>query len=189
MTNSEITGADSAAAARQRRIRRAAMWGGVVGLLTTLILGFSFVVQGWDLGIPAWITLPLPAAAAVLAVWGGAREGREDGILQEILADNLAPGEVMLSFCSVRPSPIDPSMPDVWDECELRVTNHRLLLWQGTTLLWSRPWSELHLTADGDDQVTVHGQEGPIVGLTLQKPTMPEELVLAAVRLKARAAH
>ncbi|MGW7434581.1 hypothetical protein [Streptomyces sp. NPDC054849] len=187
MTNREVARPDSAAVARQRRIRRAVVWGAVVRPLSVLVLGFVFVIQGWELGFSAWITVPLPAVVAVLAVWAGARDGRSDVMLEETVADSLAPGEVILSFCPVHPSPIDPALPDVWDQCELRVTNRRLLLWQDTTLVWSRAWSELHLTADGDDQVTVHGQEGPIVALLLQKPTMPEELVLAAARLGARA--
>ncbi|MGW4510114.1 hypothetical protein ACWENO_36295, partial [Streptomyces sp. NPDC004436] len=70
----------------------------------------------------------------------------------------------------------------------LQLTSRRLQLWLDTALVFNRPWRELHLTAEGDDQVIVHGQEGPLIAFFLDKPTTPEELVLAAARLKARTA-
>ncbi len=164
------------------------LWGAVGGLLAVAGVGLSFVVKGWDLGISAWFTVPLPAAVAAAAAWGGAREGGSDGIRREALVDSLEPGEVLFTECPVRPSPIHPVAPDVRDPCHLQLTSRRLQLWLDTALVFSRPWRELHLTAEGDDQVIVHGQEGPLIAFFLDKPTTPEELVLAAARLKARTA-
>ncbi|MEU6212079.1 hypothetical protein ABZ891_19525 [Streptomyces sp. NPDC047023] len=88
----------------------------------------------------------------------------------------------------MRPSPIHPVAPDVWDPCHLQLTSRRRQLWLDTALVFNRPWRELNLTAEGDDQVIVHGQEGPLIAFFLDKPTTPEELVLASARLKARTA-
>ncbi|MFD7097232.1 hypothetical protein [Streptomyces xanthophaeus] len=173
--------------ARRKRIRRAALGGAVGGAVCVAVLGFSFVVRGWELGIAAWITVPLPAAAAVAAAWGGAREGRKDGIRQEALADALAPGETLLSAYLVRPVPLHLEVPDVWDQCLLQLTTQQLQLWQDTSLLLGRPWSELSVIAHGDDRVIVHGPEGPLVELQLEESGSSEELVLAGARLKARA--
>ncbi|MEU9107789.1 hypothetical protein AB0D54_26335 [Streptomyces xanthophaeus] len=183
----ECVRAEDADPARRTRIRRSALAGAVGGAACVAVLGFSFVVQGWELGIAAWITVPLPAVVAVAAAWVGAREGRADGIRQEAVADTLAPGETLLSAYLVRPAPLHPEVPDVWDQCLLQLTTQRLQLWQHTTLLLGRPWSELRVIAHGDDVVIVHGPEGPLVELQVEEPASSEELVLAGARLKARA--
>ncbi len=151
------TSAEGADPAGRKRIRRAALGGAVGGAVCVAALGFSFVVRGWELGIAAWITVPLPAAAAVAAAWGGAREGRKDGIRQEAVADALAPGETPLSAYLVRSVPLHLEVPDVWDQCVPQLTTRELQLWQDTSLLLGRPWSELGVIAHGDDRAIVRG--------------------------------
>ncbi|MFD4974212.1 hypothetical protein [Streptomyces sp. NPDC058424] len=59
--------------------------------------------------------------------------------------------ELLLSAYEVR-SPYDMSaLTSRYDAArfELRVTNRKLQMWDGTTQLWSHPWRTLRLTAEG----------------------------------------
>ncbi|WP_411104931.1 hypothetical protein [Streptomyces sp. cmx-4-9] len=178
---------DGVAVERQRRIRRSAWWGGFAGLVSVAALGVSFVLRGAELGIAAWFTAPLPVVVGALAAWGGARQGRREGTRDEVRNEALTRDEIVLSVCPVRVVPADPDGPAFSgvDHCDLMVSNLRLFLWQDSTLLWCGWWREVSLTAEGDEEVILHdGGNEPVAWLQVEKPTLPEELVLAAARLK-----
>lgn|GEM_PF-5684971 len=67
---------------------------------------------------------------------------------------------------------------------QLRLTTRTSQLWEHSDLLWTHPWKELRVTADGPRlRVFHHGRERGV--LLVEPPGSAEELRLAARRLGA----
>lgn len=169
--------------ARRRRLRLAALHGGISAAAATL----PFAASGLELNIPWWVNVSMAVVLGAL----GTRAGYRSGINEEIRNDTLDAGETVLSIYGVKPAPEGAPAPrplrtDEHTPFSLTVTNRRLQLWERESeLCWSHPWRELHLTADGHVLV-ITGPQGPIGRFVLAVMLTPEELVLASNRLRAR---
>ncbi|MET8635229.1 hypothetical protein ABZX69_29065 [Streptomyces sp. NPDC004074] len=164
---------------RHRHIRRAALSGGVTAAaLGTVVI----LVEGYTAHLTWWLVLPVAAVSGGFAAWSGARSGHEDGVRAQAVARD----EIVLSTYTVRP-PFDRRQAATPHEnlpCQLRLTTRNLQLWKHADLLWSHPWKELRVTADGPRLRVFHqGQETGV--LLVEPPGTAEELRLTARRLGA----
>ncbi|MER8096253.1 hypothetical protein [Streptomyces goshikiensis] len=171
------------AVARRRRIRRSALGAGwVTGLVSAAKVSLFAFDLSW------WIVGPVAVLAGVIGAYAGARMGWTEGVREEA----LEPGEVVLSAYPVRPLFDEEGRatgPSDRARFELRVTTRRLQLWEGASRLWSHPWRAVRLTAEGDF-VLVHHEDREIAELLVETyDGSPDELLLGAERLRARAQH
>ncbi|MBT1188339.1 hypothetical protein HET69_31275 [Streptomyces sp. CJ_13] len=134
-----------------------------------------------------WIVGPVAVLAGVIGAFAGARAGWMEGVREEA----LEPGEVVLSAYPVRPLFEDGRATGPSDSArfELRVTTLGLQLWEGTGRLWSHPWRAVRLTAEGDFVLVHHGDREIAELLVDTFDGSPDELLLGAERLRARAQH
>ncbi|MGW4045480.1 hypothetical protein [Streptomyces sp. NPDC004721] len=147
----------------------------------------QLLVEGFGTPLRWWLVVPVALVGGAFAGWRAARAGRVTRTRDEAIGHR----EFLLSAYEVR-SPYDMSAPtSQYDAArfELRVTNRKLQMWDGTTQLWSHPWRTLHLTAEGKVLVIYH--EGETIGRMLVRTPdgSPCELLLAARRLQARGAQ
>lgn len=101
----------------------------------------------------------------------------------------LEPGEIVLSAYAVCPLAWNGQVTRDYDyeRFELRVTNRGLQLWEQAEQVWGHPWRTLRLTAERE-LVLVHHGEDVIAELFVRTlDGSPDELLLAADRLIARA--
>ncbi|MGW3061472.1 hypothetical protein ACWC98_36985 [Streptomyces goshikiensis] len=134
-----------------------------------------------------WIVGPVAVLAGIIGAYAGARAGRTAGAREEA----LEPGEVVLSAYAVRPLFEEGRATGVSDSArfELRVTTLGLQLWEGADQLWSHPWRAVRLTAEGDFVLVHHGDREIAELLVDTFDGSPDELLLGAERLRARAHH
>ncbi|MGV9649199.1 hypothetical protein [Streptomyces sp. NPDC003554] len=164
---------------RHRHIRRPALSGGVTAAaLGTVVI----LIEGYTAHLTWWLVLPVAAVSGGFAAWSGARSGHEDGVR----AQAVAPDEIVLGTYTVRPplAPQGDAAPHENPPYQLRLTTRTSQLWEHADLLWSHPWKELRVTADGPRlRVFHHGRERGV--LLVEPPGSAEELRLAARRLGA----
>ncbi|MFF4832587.1 hypothetical protein [Streptomyces sp. NPDC001315] len=163
---------------RRRRLRRAAVSGGVTASLGAA----SVAVEGFTGGVPWWFVVPFTVLCSAFAGWSGTKTGREDAVR----AESLEPGEYLLSTYTVRP-PFTPERgPTPYENppFQLRLTSRHLQLWEHSDLLWAHPWADLRLAVDGPRLKVYHrGEEAGF--MILERPGGPREVQLAARRLGA----
>jgi hypothetical protein len=171
---------------RRRRLRRAAAGGAIGSAAGVVTLGF----EGAQF-LPLWFNLPLCLALGLFAGSCGAVAGYRSGTKAEVRRDTLAAGEMELGSYAVVPVPEGAPVPPPFheDDCtsySLTTTTRRLQLWELDHLLqWRHPWRDLRLTAEGHVLV-ITGPEGLLGRFVLARMLVPEELVLASNRLRAR---
>ncbi|WCD83727.1 hypothetical protein KPP03845_100046 [Streptomyces xanthophaeus] len=144
-------------------------------------------IAGLGAELSWWIVAPLAVLFGAGGTWAGAREGRVDGIRREA----LEPDEILLTAYEVCPLTWEGRVTRDYDfaRFELRVTNRGLQMWKQAEQLWSHPWPTLRLTAEGE-LVLVHRAEDVIAELLVKtQDGSPDELLLAAERLRARSRH
>ncbi|MER7824228.1 hypothetical protein ABTX85_16875 [Streptomyces sp. NPDC096097] len=175
--------------ARRRRVRRATIWGAIAtvgGVVPTVVDGTEH--------LPWWGSLMSGLFLGVLGGVVGAVSGRREAVKAEVRRDSLEEGEMQLARYRVKLVPEGAQAPPPFKEKDytsysLTTTTRRLQLWEFDRLpQWSRPWRELVLTAEGHVLV-VTGPEGLLGRFVLEQMLVPEELVLASRRLRARAPH
>jgi hypothetical protein len=173
------TGLTTAEGERQRRIRRAAVSGGVTA---TCLGAASIAVEGFTGAVPWWFVVPFTALCSAFAGWAGTKTGRENAVR----AETLEPGEQLLGTYTVRP-PFTPDRgPTPYENppFQLLVTSRHLQLWEHANLLWAYPWPDLRLAVDGPRLKIYHqGQEAGF--MILEPPGAVREIQLAARRLGA----
>ncbi|WP_314251795.1 hypothetical protein [Streptomyces sp. DSM 40907] len=179
--------ADAAGVARRRRVRRATIWGGVAAVGGTVPIS----VEGMD-HLPWWGSLASCLVLGLLGGFAGAVSGRREAVKTEVRRDTLDEGERQLGRYRVKLVPEGRPAPPPFKEKDytsysLTTTTRRLQLWEFDYLpQWSHSWRELSLAAEGHVLV-VTGPQGVLGRFVLERMVVPEELVLAARRLRARA--
>uniref|UniRef100_A0AAU2JS13 PH domain-containing protein n=1 Tax=Streptomyces sp. NBC_00049 TaxID=2903617 RepID=A0AAU2JS13_9ACTN len=174
--NGDGIGDGDASARRRQVVRRSAV---VTACGLGSLAAAQVAVSSLESDVAWWVTVPVVLLAGAAGAWGGARVGRVEGIRKAA----LGPGECVLSAYIVHPA----GGERVPDRYSLRVTNRRLRLWDRAEELWSHPWHALRLTAEGPLVLVHHTEQGPIARLALDSElAAPEELVLAAARLRSR---
>ncbi|MFE1381554.1 hypothetical protein ACFW6S_21690 [Streptomyces sp. NPDC058740] len=172
---------------RARRVRRGGIVGGAIGGSIGAVV---MAVEWAGSGFPWWVALPVALFGTVSGAVGGWRFGREDRAQK----DDLEPNETVLNDYGVWPSPAPPpgratSKPE-YAPLRLHTTTRRLRLWEGETLLWAHPWSEVRCEADGPRLRVLHREvEIALVEGVHSVPDMPEEFCRTAERIAARFGH
>lgn len=179
--------AGEADVARRRRVRRGAVWGGIVGAIGVV----PIAIDGTE-HMPWWLNLALCLAMGLAGGMGGAVTAHRSGIKAEVRRDTLDAGERELGQYRVKLVPDGAPAPRPLKESDytsysLVTTTRRLQLWEfGHLLQWGHPWRELRLTTEGHVLV-VTGPQGLLGRFVLERMLVPEELVLTSNRLRARA--
>ncbi|MFB6563321.1 hypothetical protein ACFCYH_31255 [Streptomyces sp. NPDC056400] len=179
--------ADAADVARRRRVRRATVWGGIATAATAVPLAVERPEHN-----PWWLNATFSVVVGLMGAIVGAVGGRREAIKTEVRRDALDEGERELSRYRVKLVPEGAPAPPPFKEKDytsysLTATTRRLQLWEFDYLpQWSHSWRELSLTAEGHVLV-VTGPQGVLGRFVLERMFVPEELVLASRRLRARA--
>ncbi|WP_256103493.1 hypothetical protein [Streptomyces sp. ODS05-4] len=178
----ESKGGKRTDADRQRRIRRAAIVGGVFGALAAVPVG----LESFRLGMVWWAAVPLAVLAGAFLGWRGARVGRVEGVRDT----SLKSGESLFGAYRVQPAP-EGSRSTLWRRntpYELRSTNQGLQLWKDDEQMWDHPWRSVRLTADGK-LLLVHSGDRLVERLWVERRSLGgiDELMMAAKRSGARA--
>ncbi|WP_051844962.1 hypothetical protein [Streptomyces globisporus] len=174
----------------RRRTVRGAVGGGILGVVGPVVATAAYVPRELVelLRRFEWSWWPggfAVVVCGVLGTWSGMRFGRVNGVREAA----LEPGETVLSAYAVRPPVVDgrPTRSTDTDRFELRVTDRGLQLWDGPDRLWSRPWSEVRLTAAGGGLLLVHHRDRTVAELLPVPGTIGwDALLLGAQRLRAR---
>ncbi|THA86192.1 hypothetical protein [Streptomyces sp. A0592] len=180
-------GAGDADAARRKRVRRSAAWGGVAGAAGVVPVAIN-ATEFW----PWWLNLVFCLFVGGAGAFTGAVTGRREGRKSEVRRDTLEAGERQLGQYRVRIVPEGAQAPapfkeDDYTSYSLTTTTHRLQLWEfGYVPQWSHPWRDLHLALE-DHVVVITGPQGLLGRFILGRNVVPNELVLVADRLRARA--
>ncbi len=158
-----------------RRVRRAAVIGALVGLL---IGGAIALANLSRLDAPWWVAALAVPAVAGGGAWTGTSIGRRRGVRDAV----LEPGEKVLGTYTVRPPYTEHTPPDLQQgpQYQVRVTTIGIQLWERSALVWRHPWPELRVVVDGP-RLRLH-REGQEVGTLLLEPAGSAHEVLAAAR-------
>ncbi|WP_330300116.1 hypothetical protein [Streptomyces sp. NBC_00503] len=167
-------------------MRRGTVWGGILGAVGVVPIALDGTEH-----MPWWLNLTLCLTFGLMGGVGGAVTAHRSGTKDEVRRATLDAGEMELNEYRVKLVPDGATPPPPLKEKDytsysLTTTTRRLQLWEfGYLPQWSHPWRELRLTAEGHVLV-ITGPQGLLGRFVLAEMLVPEELVLASNRLRAR---
>ncbi|MEU2130383.1 hypothetical protein [Streptomyces sp. NPDC018352] len=146
--------------------------------MTALFAAATAAARLAEVAPPWWVLAPAAVLVATLGGRAGARLGREDATR----AEALEPGEIAIGTYTVRPPYADHGPPPPYEspQYQLRLTTRGMQMWERAVMLWSHPWPELRVVADGP-RLRVH-HEGREAGVMLLEPAGAVQEVLTIGR-------